>query len=107
MTMNAKKWLVAAIVLNTALAASLCLTGQPHRGGNHSRTSALTGSIGKFGPMIEAVLPVPKAEKAPELLDLETGRAVLQPPVEDFNASGEATMDWIRSNGLDISCFVW
>ena len=34
-------------------------------------------------------------------------RAVLPPPDEDFNFRPDAIMAWIRSSGLDISCYVW
>ena len=42
---------------------------------------ALTGAPGKFGPVVEVVLPAAKAEASVNILDLETGRALLQPPI--------------------------
>src|ERR1043166_1942984 len=99
--MNAKKYVVAAIVLSAGVlpfAASFWPT---------KRQTALSGPGGKYGPVIETVLPAAKTKGATDLLDLETGRALLQPPVEYFNAGADARMTWIRSNGLDISCFVW
>ena len=100
--MNAKKYFLAAIVLNSVLlafAASFWQTKRSH--------TALTGPSGKYGPVIEIVLPAAKAKGAVDILDLETGRALLQPPFEYFNPRADAIVAWIRSNGLDISCFVW
>jgi hypothetical protein len=108
--MNAKKYFVAAIVLNTVLlglAVTFCLTWQPLRGANDPRGTALTGPSGKFGPMIETVLPAAKTQGPADILDLETGRSPLQPPFEYFNSRADAIMGWIRSNGLDISSLVW
>src|SRR5437667_9396914 len=102
-TMNAKKYLVGAIVLNTVLlsfAASFCC--QTRRVTNDPGRTALTGPSGKFGPMIETVLPAAKPERLADILDLETGRALLQPPLEHFKSRAGAIMGWIRSNGLDI-----
>jgi len=110
--MNAKKYLVAAIVLNTvwlAFAAPVChqLTRETQRGVNDLRAMALTGPGGKFGPAIETVLPGAKTEGPTEILDLETGRTLPQPPFEYFNSRADAIMAWIRSHGLDISCSLW
>lgn len=56
--------------------------------------------------MIEKVLPAAKTE-TPDILDLETGRVLHQPSFEAFNSCASAIMTWIRSNKLDISCFIW
>ena len=41
------------------------------------------------------------------MLNLETGRTLFQPPFEYFDSRADAIVGWIRSNRLDISCFVW
>ena len=99
--MNAKKYFVAAIVLSTVLLAFAASFWQT------KRQTALTGPSGKYGPMIETLLPAAKAKGATDILDLETGRALLQPPFKHFNSRADAIMGWVRSNGLDISCSVW
>ena len=108
--MMAKKYFVAAIVLSTALlafAASSHLVWQAQRDAKGGPIPlALIGPSGKFGPMIEKVLPASKTETA-DILNLETGRVLHQPPFDNFNSSANAIMSWIRSNRLDISCFVW
>ena len=100
--MNIKKYLVAAIVLNTVLSA---FTGEAQRGIDDLKGMALTGPSGKFGPVIETLLPA--SETSVDMLDLETGRTLLQPPFEHFDSRVDAIMSWIRSNGLDISCSLW
>jgi hypothetical protein len=110
--MNGKKFFVAAIILSTVLLAFASsfwhsLAGQTQRGVNDLKGKALNGSSGKFGPMIETVLPAAKTERATDIMDLETGRALRQPPFEYFNSRADAIMAWIRSSGLDISCSVW
>ncbi|HEX5219797.1 MAG TPA: hypothetical protein VFZ59_09540 [Verrucomicrobiae bacterium] len=102
--------LLGAVML--ALAASLRPTqrtaNEPEPG--ELIQAALTGESGKFGPTIEAVLPTTKSEATVdklEILDLETGRAMLQPPLEEFDSQANAVMSWIRSNRLDISCSIW
>jgi len=112
--MNTKKILVTAMVLNTVLLAfaasfyhHLPRQTRDGDGANDPERTALTGPSGKFGPVIETVLPAPKAGRAPDILDLETGRTLPEPPFEYFNSRVEAIMGWIRSNGLDISCCVW
>jgi hypothetical protein len=107
--MNTKKYLIAAIVLGTALlafAASSRLVLQTQRDAKGVIPLTSTGPSGKFGPMIEKVLPAPKTETA-DILNLETGSVLHQPPFERFNSSAGAIMTWIRSNRLDISCLVW
>ena len=74
--MNAKKYFVAAIVLSTVLLAFAASFWQT------KRQTALTGPSGKYGPMIETVLPAAKTKGATDIRDLETGRAKLQPSFE-------------------------
>ena len=108
--MNAKKYFVAAIVLNAVLLAFAAFFWQMKRVANDPNRSAMSGPNGKFGPMIETVLPAAKTKGATDILDmldLETGRALLQPPFEYFNSRADAIMAWIRSKGLDISGSVW
>src|SRR5262249_27823217 len=71
------------------------------------RMAALLGPGGKFGPVMEIILPAAKTDGAPRITDLETGRALVQPSVESFNSRADAIMGWIRSHRLDISCNVW
>jgi len=108
--MNAKKYLVAAIILSTvapAFAASDCQhpACETRRNAKDFNQTALAGP-GKFGPVIETILPDAGTDRSVEMVDLETGRALVQPPIEYFNSRAEAIMGWIRSNGLDISCFL-
>src|SRR5688572_6004269 len=105
--MNAKKYFVTAIALSTVLLAVAASFWQAKRGDSLSVPTALTGPRGKFGPMIETVLPAAKTEISVDMLDLETGRAQLQPTLEHFNSRVDAVMAWVRSNGLDISGFAW
>ena len=104
--MNAKKYFVAAIFLGTGLLGFGALIWQTQHGGNGS-SRALTGASGKFGPKVETILRDAKTQSPANLVDLETGRALLQPSPDSFKYRAEAIMGWIRSNGLDISCFVW
>jgi hypothetical protein len=115
--MSGKKILIVAMVLNTMLLAFAASFS--HRlpwqlrdggGGNDRRGMALTGPGGKFGPVIETVLPAARAKGSAaivDILNLETGRSLVQPPLESFNSRADAIMRWIRSNGLDISCVTW
>jgi hypothetical protein len=109
--MNAKKYIVAGMVLNTvllgfAISFTHHRTSEAPRGNAVLTRTALTGDSGRFGPVIETVLP-PGADTSPVILDLETGRLMPQPPVDDPDAQGQAIMSWIRSNGLDLSCTTW
>lgn len=109
--MNKKKYFVAFIALNTvllALAASFAhqRRAETQPGSNLSKKPALTGSSGKFGPIIETVLPS-RTETSVDILDLETGCARRQPSLAHFNSRADALMGWIRSNGLDISASLW
>ena len=105
--MNAKKYLVTVVVLSTMIMALAAPFWQTKRGANEPSRTPLTGLSGKFGPMIETVLPGTKIDQENEMLDLETVITLLQPRSEHFNFSADAINDWIRSNGLDISCIVW
>ena len=115
--MNRKKYFVAAIVLNTALLAfapsvfhHLKCRAESGAGvgatATDPRKTALTGPSGKFGPVIETVLP-PATETSVDILDLETGRSLEEPPNDHLSWRAEAIMAWIRSHGLDISCMSW
>src|SRR5262245_26346186 len=107
--MNAKTYFLAAIALNTALLtfACLCQSSQGQYGLNGLGGTALTGPSGKFGPVIEFVLPAANTKGAAELLDLETSRTLAQPSFDSSDSPANAIMDWIRTNGFDISCSVW
>lgn len=111
--MNGKKYFGAAIALNVVLlvfAACVCRNffSEAQAGGaNNTSVAALIGPGGKFGPVMEITLPAAKADGVPEITDLESGRALVQPSVESFNSRADAIMGWIRSHGLDISCNVW
>ena len=99
--MSAKKYLVVAIGLNAALLAFAAFHMSPT-----GKTQRTNGSS-EFGPVIETVLPPARGDSSVDILDLETGRTMLQPPFEYFNGRAPAIMGWIRSNSLDISCFTW
>jgi len=103
--MNPKKSFVAAIVLSTVLLAFAASFWQADRASQDHTRKALTGPPGKFGPVVEVLLPVAKASV--DILDLETGHTLLQPPFDDFNSRADAIVAWISSNHLDISCFLW
>jgi hypothetical protein len=111
--MNGKKYFVAAIVLNTVLlafATGFCshfLRDAQAGETNDARMAAILGPAGKFGPVIEITLRAAQSDRPAQIRDLETGRSLPEPALEDFNANAQAIMAWIRSNGLDISCFVW
>src|SRR5262245_19104302 len=107
--MNAKKYFLATIVLVTgllAVAASFRLISYMKHGDDGRGSTALSGPSGKFGPVMETVLRDARMQCPANIVDLETGRALLQPSVDFFNYRAEAIMAWICSNGLDISCFV-
>src|SRR4026207_2333730 len=97
--MIAKKYLVAAIILSTvapAFAASDCQhpACETRRNAKDFNQTALAGP-GKFGPVIETILPDAGTDRSVEMVDLETGRALVQPPIEYFNSRAEAIMGWI------------
>jgi hypothetical protein len=107
--MNKKRYFVALIVLNTVLlafAASLDYQRrtQSQYASSTPKAPALSGPSGKFGPVIETVLPSDKNDTLTDILDLETGIGLRPPTLDYFNSRADAMMAWIRSNGLDISC---
>src|SRR4051812_13813040 len=104
--MNAKKYLVVAMVLNTVLLAfavswSHRVTSETSPAANDPMRTALTGLREKLGPMVETVLPAQKDGIPPAILDLETGRALAEPPFEYFSSRVDAIMAWPRANGVD------
>jgi hypothetical protein len=106
--MNANKYFVAAIVSGAVILTFASYAFRQRTVDNHERGSmALSGSAGRFGPTIETIVPAAKKEGDLEILNLETGRAMLQPPLEHFNSRAEDIMAWVKSNGLDISCSAW
>ena len=58
--MNAKQYLVVAILLNVVLLAFAAAFWPTKRGANEPGPTALTGPSGRFGPAIETVLPLAK-----------------------------------------------
>jgi len=107
--MTAKKYSVVVIVLSGALLTVAASFWQTKRSDNELGTlsqKALTGPAGKFGPVIETVLPAAKPSGATDILNLETSRTQTEPPF-DLSSRADAIMARIRSNGLDISCAVW
>ena len=108
--MNAKKPLVTAVTLTAGLLALAATFWQATHTTKEPSLAALTGSSGKFGPVIEAVLPATKRNSTTDMLDildLETGRSWIQPPFAYFDYRADMIMAWIRSNRLDISCSIW
>ena len=110
--MNKKKYFVALIALNTVLlafAASLDYQrkSQAQSASDAHKRTALSGPGGKFGPVIDTVLPSRTETGAVDMLDLETGCSRRQPSLEYFNSRADAIANWIRSNGLDISSSLW
>jgi hypothetical protein len=111
--MNWKKYYVTAIIVNTLVlvfAASLCrhfLCEAQAGEGIDPRMAAIIGPGGKFGPVKEITLSAADANRPAEIRDLETGHTMPEPALEEFNSNAHAIMAWIRSNHLDISCFVW
>ena len=103
--MKAKKYLMAAIVLSTVFLA-IAASRQAKRGAIEPKAMPLSGNCGEFGPVIDTVLPAAKNENAADILDLEIGKALPQPPL-DLDSRADEVMAWVRSNGLDISCSVW
>lgn len=101
--MTAKKYLMAAIIVSVlAVAASW----QTRRGLIERKLMPLSGNSGEFGPVIDVILPAAKKENTTEILDLELGKSLLQPPL-DFDSRADEIIAWVRSNRLDISCSVW
>jgi hypothetical protein len=109
--MNKKKYFVALIALNTVLLAFAVSLDhqrktQAQSASDAQKRTALSGPKGKFGPVIEAVLPS-RSETTVDILDLETGAALRQPSLEYFDSRADAIAGWIRSNGLDVSSSLW
>ncbi len=111
--MNKKKLFIVALVLNTVLlafAADICRQflwqGLAAPGAKGPCATAVSGPEGKFGPVMEIILPGETNGWA-EILDLESGRTMTQEPIDHFNFRADVIMSWIRSNGLDISCSIW
>lgn len=109
--MNRKKYFVAFMALNTVLLAFAASIDHQRRcqaqcGSSAPKKTPLAGPSGKFGPVIETVLTQATNETSLDILDLETGCALRQPPLEYFNFRTDALRSWIRSNSLDISCSV-
>src|SRR5689334_15315179 len=100
--MNAKKYFVATIVLSGVLLAFAASFWPAKRSGIEPSRLAMSGPAGKFGPLVHAVLPSAESEGTPEILDLETGEALSQPPIDSDSRATEIVA-WIRSSGLDIS----
>ena len=105
--MNAKKSFVAVIVLSTVLLAFAASFWQGDRPSHDHSGMALTGPPGKFGPVVETILSGAKTKTSVDMLDLETGRVLLQPPSDYFDSRADAIAAWISSNRLDISCTLW
>ncbi len=107
--MNMKKYFIPAILLNTVLVAfafsfSHHVAREKQRNAVEPETAALTGPVGKFGPILEKVVPDASIKSSPCILNLETGRMMQQPPLDYFDSRADAIIAWISSNGLDISC---
>ena len=111
--MNGKKYFVAAITVNTVLlafAACFCrhfLSEVRADETNGPRMAAILEPAGNFGPVTEVTLPAAEMNRPAQIRDLETGRSLPEPTLEAFNSDAHAIMAWIRSKGLDISCFAW
>ena len=97
--MNAKKYILVLIVLNTVLAAfAACFCHMPWQTqgeANDARAIAMSGAEGKFGPTVEVVLSAGRSDGSAENLDLETGRRTPTP------ANGLIQVSRRRHNGLD------
>lgn len=103
--MNAKKYLMAAIVLGVVFLA-IAASRQAKRGAIEPKRMPLSGNCGEFGPVIDTVLPAAQNENAAEILDLETGKTLRQPAL-DLDSRADEIVAWVRSNRLDISGSVW
>jgi hypothetical protein len=111
--MNGKRYFVSAMVVNAlvlVIAACLCrqfMCKAQAGEANDSRIAAILGPGGKFGAVKEITLRAAETNRPAEIRDLETGRTVPEPALQDFKFNVRAVMACIHSNGLDISCFVW
>ncbi len=107
--MKAKKYFVVTLVMSVVLLTLAASFWQAKRAGDEFSEPgrmALTGPTGKFGPIIESVLPALETNGVTDILNLETGRMLAQ-PLLDVNSSADTIMAGIRSNGLNLSCYVW
>lgn len=57
----------------------------------------------QVGTVVETVLPTPENGARAEMLDLESGKTILEPPFEFFGSNARANIAWIQANGLDLS----
>jgi hypothetical protein len=111
--MNAKTVLLISLVLNAGLLGSVAFLtqqvpsqtrspgGLPSRPDRELLRPAEKGSGPKFGPEFRVSLV--ESGKQAELLDLETGMRLVEPPFELFGNKAKACVNWIRSNGMDVS----
>ena len=122
-TTLSKKWFLVAAVLSVVLlgaaahfseevlaehASNARSLATPKPGAHPEVTlTRVAGSAQGFGPVVEATLPAERNDGETEVLDLETGRWLIQPGLERFNEDVGAMMTWIRIKGLNISCRVW
>ena len=60
-----------------------------------------------FGPVMEATLPTVKSGGHTEILNLETGRWLTEPRLDQFNDDARALVIWIRTNHLNLSGLIW
>jgi hypothetical protein len=104
--MNRKKYFLALIALTIVLLAIAASLDHQRRfqAQSEPKQMPLAGPSGKFRPVIETTLRGPETETSIDILDLETGCARRQPPLEYFDWRADAIMAWIRTNSLDISC---
>lgn len=118
---NPNKWLfAAAVVVLLAAATDLSRSVQrwqtsgapgqafPEHGSHQGVTlTRIAGSGQGFGPVVEATLPAVGNNGEIQLLDLETGRWLIQPRNDRFNGDPAALVSWIRTNSVHISGRVW
>ena len=104
--MNAKKCFLITIVVSGVFLTIAASFWPEQRSESEHRRMALTGAKGKFGPLIDTILPSAENEQPLEILDLETGKALLLAPFDPESRADEIVA-WIRSNGLDVSSCVW
>jgi hypothetical protein len=122
--MVGKKWFLTAAVLGAVLATAAAYhvsretpPRQPSCGeaqanaatGIHPavKLEQVAGARLGFGPVIEATLPAAKSGGHTEILNLETGRWLTEPRLDQFNDDARALVIWFRTNGVNISSFVW
>ena len=117
------KWLFTAAVLGVVLLAAATDSSRavrrwqtsgapgwafPERGLCREVTLARVAGSGQgFGPVVEATLPAAGANEETQLLDLETGRSLVQLGIDHFNGDSAAFVSWTRTNGMHICGRVW